>query len=229
VAIVIPAFNEEINLMVLLPKVMKYCNEFDIIVVNDGSIDGTAQVVERFTKTNRKIKLLSHPFNIGGGASVQTGVRFALLKGYDYVIQVDADNQHDPAEVKKLLEPLLNDEADLVIGSRFLGKTYFRTSPIRLLGIKFYSKMASILTKQKITDVTSGFKAMNRKVLSFVATNYPSRHPALEATIKMGREGLRIKEVPVHMRIRQYGQSEFSIKRFFLFPFRMIISLIKAV
>jgi len=229
VAIVVPAFNEEKNLANVLKEIEKHCIDCDIIVVNDGSTDGTMKIAKEIAEENEKITLLSHPFNIGGGAAVQTGVKLAYLEGYDYVVQVDADGQHDPSEVRKLLMPLYNDEADLIIGSRFLENVNYKTSYTRLLGIKFYSKIASILIKQRITDINSGFKAMNKKIIAYIAEDYPSRHPAFESTVKIGRKGFRIKEVPVHMKQRKYGKSEFTIKRLILYPFKIFLSFIKAL
>jgi len=229
VAIIVPAFNEEKNIVNVLKSLLKYCPKYDIIVVDDGSTDKTRELVKEMMKKNRKITLLSHPFNIGGGAAVQTGIKLAYLKGYEYVVQVDADGQHNPAEINKLLKPLYKNEADIVIGSRFLRNTNYKTSIIRLIGIKFYSKLASFLIKRRITDVTSGFKSMNRKVMAHVIKDYPPRHPSFEFIVKLGRKGYKIKEVPVHMRLRKYGKSEFTLKRFIFYPFRMFISLIRAL
>lgn len=225
----VPAFNEEKNLTTVLEEIERHCPNFDVIVVDDGSTDGTTKIVREMARRNHKITLLSHPFNVGGGAAVQTGVKLAYLEGYDYVAQVDADGQHDPAEVYRLLVPLYDYQADLVIGSRFLEDVDYKTSLTRSLGIRFYSKLASLLTKQRITDVNSGFKAMNRKAIAYIAEDYPARHPAFEATVKICRKGLMIKEIPVEMRPRKHGMSEFSIKRLFLYPFKMIVSLIKAI
>lgn len=229
VAIVVPAFNEATTIGGVLKEIEKAGPNYKIIVVDDESTDKTPMIVRELSKKNHNITLLSHPFNIGGGAAVQTGMKLAYLKGYDYTVQVDADGQHNPNEVRKLLKPLLEGEADLVIGSRFLERVNYKTSIIRSLGIRFYSKLASFLTKQRITDINSGFKAMNRDIITYIAENYPLRHPAFEATIEMGRRGYRIKEVSVQMRLRRYGKSEFTKKRFVLFPLKMIISLIRAL
>lgn len=229
VAIVVPAYNEEKNIATVIKEIEKACPNYKIIVVDDESTDKTPMIVRELSKKNHNITLLSHPFNIGGGAAVQTGVKLAYLKGYDYTVQVDADGQHNPNEVRKLLKPILEGEADLVIGSRFLERASYKTSIIRSLGIRFYSKLASFLTKQRITDVNSGFRANNRDVIAYMTENYQSRHATFKATIEMGRRGYRIKEVSVQMRLRRYGKSEFTIKRFVLFPLKMIISLIRVL
>lgn len=229
IAIVVPAFNEEKSLPEVLSKIEKACPNYDIIVVNDGSTDKTLETVRKIAEKNHRIILLSHPINLGGCASVQTASRLAYLEGYDFIVQVDADGQHDPSEVCKLLESLYNDEADLVIGSRFLEKGSNKVPLIRRLGINFYSKLASMIAKQRITDVNSGFRAMNRDVIAYVAEKYLPRHATFEATTTLGKRGYKIKEIPVMMKPRRHGKSEFSIKRLALYPFKMIISLIRVL
>jgi glycosyltransferase involved in cell wall biosynthesis len=227
IIIIVPAYNEEQNIKKVLIEIKKYDKNLDIVVINDCSIDNTGIVVSDFMKNYNNVFLINHQKNQGGGKAVQSGIKFALSRGYNYAIQMDGDGQHNIHDLYKIKNALEYENYDLVIGSRFLQRSGYKTSLIRYLGIMFFSFFASFLTRQKITDITSGFKGMNKNVMILFSRDYSSRHPAFEAAIKVKKNGYKIKEVPVTMKKRVYGQSEFNWKRMILFPIKMIISLIK--
>ena len=146
------------------------------------------------------------PFNLGIGAAVQTGFRYALEREYDVAVRLDGDGQHDPAELPKLLEPLERDEADVVTGSRFReGEDGYRPPLARRLGITWFARLVSLLSGQRVTDTTSGFQALNRKGIALFARDYPSDYPEVEATVLVLKHRLRLVEVPVSMREREHG------------------------
>jgi len=203
-----PAYNEENTIGEVLKKaisVMKMLEkrfEIKYIVVDDASNDATGDVARSLGAI-----VLSHEENRGYGASVKTFLAYALRSEADIIVLMDADGQHPPEEIPKLLKPILRDEADVVIGSRFLqGHTSWIPS-LKKIGILFYSLLASALTRKRITDVTSGFRAMNRRAIKLVAPIYPDNYPAVGTTIYMGLKGLRVMEVPVKMRPRKVGSS----------------------
>ena len=138
------------------------------------------------------------PFNLGIGAAVQTGFRYALEHSYDLAVRLDGDGQHDPAQLSKLLEPVARDEADVVTGSRFRDVDGGYRPPLaRRLGISWFARLVSLLSGQRVTDTTSGFQALNRKGIALFARDYPSDYPEVEATVLVLKHRLRLVEVPV--------------------------------
>lgn len=161
---IIPAYNEEDNLGPLLEKLKRF--EIDTVVINDCSTDRTIDVCGKYNVT-----CINLPNNLGIGGAVQTGYRYAVKHNYDIAIQIDGDGQHNPEYVKNLIEPIINHEADLVIGSRYIDKKGFQSSVIRRIGIKHFSNLIKILLRICITDPTSGFRACNKTVMHFFAQN----------------------------------------------------------
>ncbi len=204
----IPAYNEEDTIGDVLERIFSVMEklgeglEFRLVVVDDGSADATGEIARSLGAV-----VLSHERNMGYGASVRTFLAYALRSGADAVVLIDADGQHPPEEIPKLLGPILRGEADVVIGSRFLRGRANWIPGLKRAGMAFYSLLASILTRGRITDVTSGFRAMNRRAVRFVAPVYPDDYPAVGVTIYMGLRGLRLMEVPVDMRPRKSGSS----------------------
>ncbi len=192
---IIPAFNEEKNIASVLFSLRQHEPEFDLLVINDGSQDRTSTVAR---KTNLAV-VIDLPANVGIGGAVQTGFIYSQRKGYDLAVQVDGDGQHDPAEIKKILQPILEDKADMVIGSRFLGQSRFRSTFWRRVGIKLFSLLNRIFLGQAFTDSTSGFRAFNRKAIEILSQNYPDDYPEPEAIFILKKRVLRIVEVPVAM------------------------------
>jgi hypothetical protein len=205
--IIIPAFNEEATIEKVLSSAKEFCPDYDILVINDGSTDGTLDIARSFAFT----KTINLPINLGVGGAVQTGFLYSRRNGYDLAVQIDADGQHKPSEVPKITEPLLRNEADVVIGSRFIERGSYRKMTFRRLGIKLFSLTNKILLKEKITDSTSGFRSYNKKAIGILSVNYPDDYPEPEAIYILKRKGLRIKEVPVEMTSRLGGKSSISV------------------
>jgi len=165
------------------------------------------------------------PFNLGIGAAVQTGYRFALANDFDLAVQIDGDGQHDPAELPAILAPVLAGEADLVIGSRFLGEGAFHSSFVRRLGIRLFALTVSAIARQRLTDTTSGFRAVNRRGIALFAADYPHDYPEVEAIVMVVKHRLRFKEVPVRMRERSAGRSSITALRSFYYIVKVLLAL----
>jgi len=190
-----PAFNEARTIGGVLRSVAKEMPEADIVVIDDASSDKTADEARK-----AGAKVISMPFNMGYGIALQTGFKYAYKHEYDYVVQMDSDGQHDPASIRPLLEAVTNNDADVVIGSRFLGQGNYRAPFMRRMGMKFFGAIASMLLRKKITDPTSGFQALNRHAIRFNASDYyPVDFPDADYIIMLHRAGLKVKEVPVAM------------------------------
>lgn len=200
---IVPAYNEEKTVGAVLAEIKEACPDFDILVVNDGSTDLTAEVAA----TVPGARVVTLPFNLGIGGAVQTGFLYARKHGYDVAVQIDADGQHRPAEVRLLLDPILKDEADMVVGSRFMEKGGYRGRATRRLGIRIFYLTNRLLLGERITDSTSGFRAYNGKAIVLAGEAYPDDYPEPEAIFIFKKNGLRIREVPVQMGDRRAGRS----------------------
>lgn len=193
--IIIPALNEAKNLTALLPKLQIRYPELDILIIDDGSVDATREVAKK-----HRVVVLSHPFNLGYGAAVQTGYHYALEQHYQFVVQMDADGQHEPEDVATLLTPVQNNSCDLALGSRFLHADSYDPPWARKIGIRFFQWTTRLITGQRLTDPTSGFQAMNRRVLQVLTTpHFPEDFPDADVLIMLHYYGMKIQEVPVRM------------------------------
>ena len=207
ILIIIPAYNEAENIEKVIKSLKIMNNRWDLLVVNDGSWDGTGDIAER-TGCAITINL---PCNLGIGGSVQTGFKYAKNHEYDIAVQFDGDGQHNADEIEKLIQSIIKDTADVVIGSRFLlPRKNYTPSFSRRIGIKVFQVVNSMLLKQKITDNTSGFRAYNRKSVEFLADHYPMDYPEPEAVILLGKNQFRLKEVAVRMNERAGGRSSIT-------------------
>jgi hypothetical protein len=218
--IIIPALNEEKNLPIVVNSIRESCPDFHIVVIDDGSTDNTKAVAERLG-----CDVVSLPFNLGIGAAVQTGFLFAKEHGYDIAVQVDADGQHLPEEIGKLIEPIRKDELDVVIGSRYVTTTNYDTPFFRRLGMIILSAVNSLILGKKVTDTTSGFRAYNRKAIHFLAENYPDDYPEPEAIVLLARNGFRIGEVAVSMRKRVTGSSSITPVRSIYYMIKVLLAI----
>lgn len=219
ILIVIPAHNEEESLPTLLDEVRRA--GYDAIVINDASSDATEQVAK-----TAGFPVLSLPVNLGIGGGVQTGFVYALRNGYDIVLQVDGDGQHDPSLIASVVAPIIAGDADCVIGSRYVPEdpdTDYRTPFARRMGMYFSTGILYLATGLRINDTTSGFRALNRAAFSYFATEYPVDHPEAEALLMLHQAGFRIVERPVRMRCRVGGQSLFTFFRALLYPLRVVV------
>ena len=206
VVAIVPAFDEQEAVAAVVREIRAFDQSIDIVVVDDGSADRTAAAAAAAGAS-----VVSLPFNLGIGGAVQTGFKYALEHGYDVAVRLDGDGQHDPTELPKLLEPLGRDEADVVVGSRFAGgERDYRPPLARRAGIRWFAHLVSLLTRQKLTDTTSGFQAVNARGIRLFAADYPHDYPEVEAAVMVVRHRLRIKEVPVRMREREVGSSSIT-------------------
>lgn len=204
--VLIPAFNEEASLPDLLAEVRHHLPGAMVTVVDDGSTDGTTAVAQACGA-----RVLRLPCNLGVGPAVQTGFKYALESGCRHLIRLDADGQHPPAEARKLIEAMLAQPVDLVVGTRYgAGSTYHGNWSRRLV-LKGLALFVSIICRQRITDPTSGFWLVSRPLLQCFALHYPSDYPEAEAIALLRRQGFSLGEVPVAFRPRQAGQSSIRV------------------
>ena len=203
ILVIIPAFNEQGNIQKVISELAALPFPSTILVVNDGSKDQTAQEAE-----SAGAAVISLPFNLGIGGAVQTGFKYALEHNFDIAVQVDGDAQHDPNFMGALLQPILNSEVDMTIGSRFIPPYLgYRSSFLRRVGINFFAHLISFLSGCKVTDPTSGFRAYNKKMIKVFAKYYPQDFPEPESIVVAQRFGGTLREVPVQMRKREQGNS----------------------
>ncbi|MFH2068558.1 MAG: glycosyltransferase family 2 protein [Candidatus Omnitrophota bacterium] len=204
ILVLIPAFNESERIAAVIEGVGKYLPEADILVVDDGSGDRTAEVSRK-----AGARVVGLPFNLGVGAALQTGYKFAVSHDYQYLIQLDGDGQHDPSFLPFFLQSIQTSGRDLIIGSRFLSEERYEGSVTRLAGIRFFACLASVLTGQRLTDPTSGYRAIRRAVLEFCIQDlYSFDYPDADFLLVLHRAGFSMKEIPVNMNPRTGGRSQ---------------------
>ena len=219
--IIVPAFNEAANLAALLASIHSHQPGADVVVINDGSADATSAVAR-----NGGATVVDLPFNVGIGAAVQAGLLFALRNGYQVAIQVDGDGQHPASEIAKLIDRLADGTCDVAIGSRFLEPTQYRGSLTRRTGIAIFSLVNRLLLGRRIADVTSGFRAFNRRAMEFLAADYPHDFPEPESIVTLCRNGFRVAEVRVDMMPRQGGRSSITLMRSIYYMLKVMIAII---
>jgi glycosyltransferase involved in cell wall biosynthesis len=220
--IIIPAYNEQGAIHHVVSGVRQAVPEADVLVINDGSIDNTAQEAEAAGAL-----VVEHPFNLGIGGAVQTGLKFARDQGYDYVIRLDGDGQHNADEIQLFLKVLRSERADLVVGSRFLDTDVDWHIPIaRRIGINFFGWAVSLLIGKRATDTTSGFCGMNRRAIDVLATYLPQDYPDVESRVIVHKAGLRQIELPVHMRARMAGVSSINSWKSIYYAFKVSLAMI---
>jgi glycosyltransferase involved in cell wall biosynthesis len=219
--VLIPAFNEEEQIAVVIQRVKREIPEAIVLVVNDGSSDQTEAKARA-----AGARVLSHPFNMGYGVTLQTGYKYALKYGFGYVLQMDGDGQHDPRYLSILLQEVREGRADAVIGSRFLGEGGYQAAWTRRAGIYLFRFVASFLCGQRITDPTSGYQALSRRAVEFcVRDSFPGDYPDADVLVMMHREGLRIREVPVRMHPNDQGKSMHSGLKPLYYIYKMCLSI----
>jgi len=218
--VIIPAYNEEKNINHVLSDIEQSGFDLDVVVIDDGSGDRTAEIAR-----SRGVAVISLPFNLGIGGAVQTGFRYASENGYHIAIQFDADGQHIAGEIGLLLECMEKESCDVVIGSRFLTRTSYRTPFARRLGIGIFTIINTLIVGKRITDNTSGFRAYNRKAIEFLSRDYPSDYPEPEAVIVLSRNGFRISEVAVEMNQRMFGDSSIGVLGSLYYMVKVILSI----
>ncbi|MDW7760748.1 MAG: glycosyltransferase family 2 protein [Acidobacteriota bacterium] len=219
--VIIPAFNEEKAIAGVLHDVRKHAPDFDVLVINDGSVDGTSKIAGETGIAS----VVDLPKNLGIGGAVQTGFIYAVRKGYDIAVQIDGDGQHNPEEISRLVDPILKGESDVVIGSRFVSDSSFRSSLPRRLGIKMFTLMNKILLQENITDSTSGFRSYNRKALDILFRDYPDDYPEPEAVYILIKSGLRVIEIGATMNERQGGRSSITFHKSLFYMVKVFLAI----
>lgn len=220
VLIIVPAYNEEGAIKKTVETIKQYNRDCDVLVVNDGSKDNT---LEEARKTEAIV--IDLPSNLGIGGAVQTGYQYAKKNNYDIAIQVDGDGQHDPKYIPEMVKLLASKEFDMVIGSRFVEKTSYKQTFFRMLGINITSGIIKMMTGKKIHDTTSGFRAVNKEIISYFATNYPYDYPEPDTNMQMVLKGMKIKEIPVEMKQRETGVSSISPLKSISYMLKVTLSL----
>jgi glycosyltransferase involved in cell wall biosynthesis len=202
---IVPALNEADTVGSVVEEIRAFDPDFEVVVVDDGSTDETTEAA-----LAAGARVLRLPLNLGIGGAMQAGYLYALEHGFDVAVQVDGDGQHDPGELGRLLAPILEGRADMVIGTRFSGERTYRAPLGRSLGIRLFAAIVSLRVRQRMTDTTSGFRAVNERGISVFAGDYPHDYPEVETVVTASRGGLRIAEVPVGMRLRAAGRSSIT-------------------
>lgn len=229
VLIIIPAYNEEesieevIDHLLSQPMTGVFADRLsvDYLIINDGSKDSTLEICGE-----HHFQYLNLPINLGIGGAVQTGYMYAKRNGYDIAVQMDGDGQHDIAYLEDMLRPLLEEKADIVIGSRFLEKEGFQSSVFRRMGIRFLSFLILITTGKKIMDVTSGFRAVNKRFINIYVNDYPTDYPEPEAIVTAIMNRGRIVEVPVQMRAREGGNSSITFRKSVYYMIKVTLAIL---
>jgi glycosyltransferase involved in cell wall biosynthesis len=203
--VIVPVFNERGSVGKVVQRLRRSLPDYDVLIVDDGSTDDSLRQIPA------GVTVVSLPYNLCIGGAMQTGYRYAALHGYDVAVQVDGDGQHRPSEVRRLVEFVLSDRADLAVGSRFLEPTRYHQSFVRKTGAFLLRLLIQSLTGLAISDCTSGFRAANRQVVRAFAHWYPEDYPEPEVILLLHRAGYSIQELSVRMRHRQAGQSSIGL------------------
>ena len=221
ILIVIPAYNEEKTIGSVIKGISNVAQTSDIAVINDGSSDRTETVAR-----DAGAFVINLPFNLGYGAALQSGFKYAVRHGYRYAIQMDGDGQHNPSSLISLVNEIEKNNADVVIGSRFLGDNNYNAPAFRKIGMKIFSIITNFITGQKFTDPTSGYRAINNDILKFYSNDiYPVDYPDADVIIMLHQAGFRIMEIPVDMNPSLTGKSMHSGLKPIYYLFKMMLSI----
>jgi glycosyltransferase involved in cell wall biosynthesis len=221
--IIIPALNEEESLPATLKELRDVVPEYDIVVIDDGSSDATAETARRGGAVAAQL-----PFTLGVGGAVRTGLHYAEQNGYSRAVVIDADGQHDPAGIAALLDAL-DRGADMAVGNRFAtGAPDYRVGRTRRQGMRFLALIVRVITGQRYSDVTSGFRAYDRPVIELLARDYPVEYLAdtVEALLIVRYAGFRVDDVPVTMRPRAAGEPSTGRVKLVIDYLRLLIGIL---
>jgi len=221
--VIVPALNEVESLPITLDELRQVGPAHDVLVVDDGSRDGTAAVARA-----RGVTVVTHAFNLGVGGALQTGFRYALEHGYDIGVQFDADGQHDPRFLDDLVTPVAEGRCDVAIGSRFVTSSGYRAPFTRRIGMLLFQGVVRLALGQRIADTTSGFRAYGRAVMEVGQHDFPRDFPDAPLLIMLARRGFRLLEVPVGMRERARGRSFYTFGKSLYYPYKNLLASLMA-
>lgn len=224
VLVIVPAHDEEESLPRTLAELRRRAAAMDVLVVDDGSHDGTARVAREWG-----VPVLRHATNLGVGAALQTGFRYAVERGYSIGVQLDADGQHDPAFLEALVAPVREGRCEVSIGSRYVSRTRYRAPLLRRAGMVLFAAVVRWAVGQRISDTTSGFRAYARAVMEVCQHDFPKDFPDAPLLIALARRGFRLAEVPVEMRRREAGRSFYTLGRSLYYPYKNMLASLMAL
>jgi glycosyltransferase involved in cell wall biosynthesis len=216
----VPAYNEAATVGNVVRTLRRETPELDVVVVDDGSTDQT-----RLRAEEAGARVLRLPFNLGIGGAVQAGFKYAQENGYDYMVQVDGDGQHDPTQIRLLFDAMERDRVDMICGSRFVSRTGYVAPISRRTGIHIFAFLLSLLLRQPLTDPTSGFRLYNRRAIAVFARDYPHDYPEVEAVLMLHHHRLTMAEVPVRMFQRGGGVSSISSGKSAYYMVKVLLAL----
>ena len=219
--VIIPAYNEISNIRTTVQDILDHAPGFDYVIINDCSQDGTM----RFC-TEQGMNIINLPVNLGIGGAVQTGYLYAWRNDYDVAVQFDGDGQHDASYLGEMADFLQAQQADMVIGSRYIKKEGFQSSGIRQFGIRYFSALIKLLTGKRVTDPTSGMRMVNRDVMKIYSEDYPVDYPEPESVVTILRMGKKVSEIPVIMRERQGGVSSISPRKAVYYMIKVTLAIL---
>jgi glycosyltransferase involved in cell wall biosynthesis len=229
ILLIIPAYNEEKNILGVCKNIEKYNNDkekklkIDYVVINDGSVDNTSKICK--DNNLNHIDLIS---NLGIGGAVQAGYKYANQNGYDIAIQFDGDGQHDVSYVESICKPIINEKFDMCIGSRYLdsSSSEFKSTFMRRFGKNIISFIIKTFCNVRVTDPTSGFRAVNKNVIKIFSNDYPSDYPEPESIVNLIKSGLNITEVAVSMNERKGGKSSINLFKSIYYMIKVSIAIV---
>ncbi len=223
ILLIIPAYNEEENILKVYKEVEKYSEKYDYIVINDCSTDKTLEILEK-----NNIKHINLIHNLGIGGAVQTGYKYAYENNYDIAIQFDGDGQHEIKCVDKLCKPLLDEEVNMCIGTRYLDKSSseFQSTFMRRIGKNIISFIIKMCCHKKITDPTSGFRAVDKNIIKMFSEKYPTEYPEPESLVEVFKNNYKVIEKPVSMKERQGGKSSINVFKSIDYMIKVSIAII---
>ncbi len=218
--IIVPAYNEEESILNTIAMLKRH-EDFDFIIINDGSSDKTESIL-----IENNVKHITLIENLGIGGAMQTGYEYALLNGYDIAVQVDADGQHNPEFLNEFITELTANNCDMVIGSRYIDGKGFQSTFLRRMGKDILSWIIKVLTGKKMTDPTSGFRACNRNIIFEFAVEYPVDYPEPETIVKLLVKGYKVCEIPVLMNERDGGSSSITTFKSLYYMIKVIMAIL---
>jgi len=232
VMVMVPAYNEEKTVEEVVRTTKTLHPDFEVVVIDDGSNDRTVEKA-----MNAGVSVVSLPFHCGGSVAILAGYCIAAIKEYDYVVKIDADGQHRPEDISKLLTPLFSGETDITVGSRYLNQNNHNgDSAVKNSGRVFSSTLVSTVKKTGVTDVTSGMRAWSQKAIRTLLSVYMERRIGEDSvfwvaeTFVAARKGLTLREVPIEVLPRNHGKSKsFSPRKMLLYPLRLLATIVNEI